>query len=426
MKIKILRILADLKFAISLLIIIIIVITLGSVIEQDKPLEFYQQNYPENKLVFGLLNWKIIQKIGIDHLYKTIWFISLLIIFGVSLITCTVFQQFPIVKFSKRCNFNLLKNSNITTSLNYLNNGKFLTKIICSGYFSYQQKMNLYSIKGILGRISPIFVHISIIIILFGSILSAFTGFNVQELIPKSEIVHIQNVINSGPLTKISQQAIRLNDFWISYYSNNNIKQFYSNISILDNRGSEIVNKTISVNKPLVYNDLTFYQTDWTFVGIRLKENNKSFQLPFLFSQKLNKKLFVTWLPINRNEKIKKLQQSFFFGKTIIIKNYKEFISIYDLSETLETNNDIYEFILNNNYKTIDFIVSSGLQIKLDPGVLFIYCGFGFLMLSSLLSYLSFSQIFVLKNFEKKNLILYAKTNRDKYLLKLEIFNILK
>jgi cytochrome c biogenesis protein len=73
MKIKILRILADLKFAISLLIIIIIVITLGSVIEQDKPLEFYQQNYPENKLVFGLLNWKIIQKIGIDHLYKTIW-----------------------------------------------------------------------------------------------------------------------------------------------------------------------------------------------------------------------------------------------------------------------------------------------------------------------------------------------------------------
>ena len=233
MKTKFLKVIADLKFAISLLILIIIVIILGSIIEQDKPIEYYQQNYPENKLFFGLLNWKFIEKIGIDHLYKTSWFIFLLGIFGLSLIACTFSQQFPIVIFSRRCYFRELKIFDITTSINYLKNGKFLNNLISQGYLTYQQKTNLYSTKGLVGRIAPIFVHLSIILVLVGSIISALFGFNVQELIAKSEIIHIQNVVNSGPFSKFSQEIIRVNDFWINYYKTDKTKQFYSNISIL-------------------------------------------------------------------------------------------------------------------------------------------------------------------------------------------------
>jgi len=271
--------------------LIIIVIILGSIIEQDKPIEYYQQNYPENKLFFGLLNWKFIEKIGIDHLYKTSWFIFLLGIFGLSLIACTFSQQFPIVIFSRRCYFRELKIFDITTSINYLKNGKFLNNLISQGYLTYQQKTNLYSTKGLVGRIAPIFVHLSIILVLVGSIISALFGFNVQELIAKSEIIHIQNVVNSGPFSKFSQEIIRVNDFWINYYKTDKTKQFYSNISILDNTGNEILNKTISVNKPLTYKNLTFYQTDWTIIGIRIQQDNKNFQLPFILSEKLDKKI---------------------------------------------------------------------------------------------------------------------------------------
>jgi cytochrome c biogenesis protein len=422
MKTKILKMIANLKFAIILLLLITIVIVIGSIIEQDKPLEFYQQNYPEKESIFGFLNWKFIQITGIDHLYRTAWFISLLIIFGASLISCTFLQQFPIVKFSRRCNFNISKITDIETSINYSNNGKFLNKIISNGYFTYQQKTNLYSIKGLLGRISPIFVHLSILLILFGSIISALGGFNIQELVPKSEVIHLQNIIISGPLSKFSQEPIRVNDFWINYYKENKkIKQFYSNISILDDIGTEVVNKTISVNKPLIYKNLTFYQTDWTFIGIRIKENNKFFQLPFILSEKLDNKLFVTWLPI-------KVEKKDVLGKTILLKNYQETIFIYNLQGNLETTNDIYESLVNNNYKAIDFLISTGLQIKFDPGISFIYFGFGFLMISTFLSYLSFSQILGFKKppKNKNNLIIHLKTNRDKYLLNLEIFNLKK
>jgi len=102
---KVLRVIADLKFAISLLVIISVTITIGSIIEQDQTLEYYKENYPEIRPLFGFLTWKFIDFIGIDHLYRTIWFIALLIIFGTSLISCTFLQQFPTLKFSRRCNF---------------------------------------------------------------------------------------------------------------------------------------------------------------------------------------------------------------------------------------------------------------------------------------------------------------------------------
>lgn len=419
--IKILKFIAELKFAIGLLILIAITITIGSIIEQDKPLDFYQQNYPQQAPIFGFITWKFIQFTGIDHLYRTFWFITLLIIFGTSLITCTMLQQFPTLKFSRRCTFLKTKFTNIETLIKQENLGKFLNQTISQGYFIYQQKMNFYATKGLIGRISPLFVHLSIILILFGSIIAAICGFNSQELIPKSEIFHIQNIVISGPLSRFSQQPIRINDFWINYYKDNKIKQFYSNISILDEIGKEIVNKTISVNKPLIYNNLTFYQTDWTFVGLRLEKDHKSFQLPLILTENVSNKIWLSWLPTEN-----KILKDNSFGKTIIINNYKENILTYNSKGELEKDIDLNEFLIDKNYKLIDFIACTGLQIKADPGVFFIYLGFGTLMISTFLSYMSFCQVWgivnILKN--KKNLIISAKTNRGKFSLNLEIFKL--
>lgn len=420
---KILRVIADLKFAISLLVIISLTITIGSIIEQDQTLEYYQENYPEFRPLFGFLTWKFIDFTGIDHLYRTIWFIALLIIFGTSLITCTFLQQFPTLKFSRRCNFFFTKKLDVETLINQENIGKFINKIINQGYYIYQQKTNFYATKGLIGRVAPVFVHLSILLILFGSIIAALCGFNAQELIPKSEIIHVQNTVIAGPLSRLSQQSIRVNDFWINYYKDSKIKQFYSNISILNDNGSEILNKTISVNQPLIYKNLTLYQTDWTFVGLRLKENNKSFQIPLILTKNLGNKVWFSWLPFKSN-----VIKENFLGETILINNYKENILTYDLKGNLINDVDKSEKLIENHYELIDFISSTGLQIKSDPGTIFIYFGFGFLMLSTFLSYLSFSQIWAifddLKN--KKTLIILAKTSRSKFSFDTEIFKITK
>ena len=70
-----------------------------------------------------------------------------------------------------------------------------------------------------------------------------------------------------------------------------------------------------------------------------------------------------------------------------------------------------------------DIISSTGLQIKLDPGIIYIYIGFGLLILSSLFSYVSYSRIWVLKKLDKVKII--GTTTRSKYQFELEFLKLL-
>ena len=84
MKIKSLKYLADLRFAISILLIISLCSVIGTVIEQDQSIEIYKLNYPITHKLFGFLSWETIIQLGFDHVYKTWWFITLILIFGIS------------------------------------------------------------------------------------------------------------------------------------------------------------------------------------------------------------------------------------------------------------------------------------------------------------------------------------------------------
>jgi len=76
----------------------------------------------------------------------------------------------------------------------------------------FQQKNLLYCYKGLIGRIAPIFVHFSMILVLFGTLIGSFGGFKAQEIVPKTENFHIQNVFNNGPLTEVPNFSGRIND----------------------------------------------------------------------------------------------------------------------------------------------------------------------------------------------------------------------
>ena len=98
---KYIKIFTDLKFAISILIMIAISSSLGSFIEQDEPLAFYEENYPLNKPIYGFINFNFIINLGLDHVYQTWWFLLLLITLGICLISCTMTRQFPLLITSK-------------------------------------------------------------------------------------------------------------------------------------------------------------------------------------------------------------------------------------------------------------------------------------------------------------------------------------
>ena len=90
MKQKLFRSLADLRFAIGILLIIAFFSIIGTIIEQDQSIETYKANYPLTNRVLGFLSWDIILKFGLDHVYKTWWFLGLIFLFGCSLTLCSV------------------------------------------------------------------------------------------------------------------------------------------------------------------------------------------------------------------------------------------------------------------------------------------------------------------------------------------------
>lgn len=102
---ELLPLLADLRLAIILLLTIAVFSISGTVIEQGQSIEFYQANYPEHPALFGVLTWKLILALGLDHVYRTWWFLALLILFGASLTACTFTRQVPALKAAQRWRF---------------------------------------------------------------------------------------------------------------------------------------------------------------------------------------------------------------------------------------------------------------------------------------------------------------------------------
>ena len=142
MKQKIFKLLADLRFAITILLLIASLSIIGTVIEQDQSTEVYKSNYPLTNKVFGILSWDIILKFGLDHVYKSWWFIFLIILLGISLLSCTSLQQLPTLKLARRCQF--FRTSSQFSRL------KILAKLKIDVYepIIYKIRKNKYSIFG--------------------------------------------------------------------------------------------------------------------------------------------------------------------------------------------------------------------------------------------------------------------------------------
>ena len=419
MKQKIFRLLADLRFSIFILLLISFCSIAGTVIEQDQSIETYKLNYPLTNPVFGFLTWDRILQFGLDHVYKTWWFFSLIFLFGISLISCAFLQQFPSLKIARRCQFfrttGQFYRLKISTILNNFSFNKILSRIKENSYSIFQQKNIIYCYKGLTGRIAPIIVHFSMILVLVGTIIGSLFGFKAQEIVPKTETFHIQNILNNGQLTIIPKTSARINDFWITYTKNKTISQFYSDISILDNQGNERNRKTISVNYPLISKSVYYYQTDWNLIGLRFQTfKNEIIEYPLI---NLNQnKVWLTWISNN---------SSFNEGIITIIDNLEGYASVYNENGQFLGNIELNESV---NFKIpltlLEIISSTGLQIKTDPGIPIIYLGFFFLMISTLISYITYSQIWIIQ--KNQQIFIGGNTNRAIFEFELEFFKFLK
>lgn len=421
MKQNLFRLLADLRVSIFILLLICFCSLIGTIIEQDQPIEVYKINYPLTSPVFGFLSWDQILRFGLDHVYKTWWFFTLIFLFGLSLVLCSFLQQLPSLKIARRCQFfrttSQFYRLKISTILTHFSITKILSRIKSHKYSIFQQKNIFYCYKGLIGRIAPIIVHFSMILVLIGTIIGSLFGFKAQEIVPKTENFHLQNILTNGALTIVPQTSARINDFWITYTKKKTISQFYSDISILDNQGNEATRKTISVNHPLIYKGIYYYQTDWNLIGLRFQDfNNQIMEYPLVNILKDQNKVWVTWIS-NQDQKKN--------GIVLIINNLEGYSSLYNEKGQFLGNIELNEKgIFKSSTSFLEVISSTGLQIKTDPGIPIIYLGFFFLMISTLISYITYSQVWIIQKDQK--IFIGGNTNRAIFEFELEFFKFVK
>ena len=409
-----LKIIGDLRFAIVLLLVISMFSAIGTVIEQDKDISFYELNYPLNKPLFGFLSSKVILSLGLDQVYQAWWFIAIIILFGSSLISCTFSRQLPSLKLAQIWQFYKKKANLQKFELNFRLNESSLsslyTELRKNNYHVIQQGPFLYAYKGLIGKVGPIVVRISIIITLLGAILGNVSGFMAQELVPLGGLFHLQNVITSGPFSYINQDIEGyVRDFRITYSDEGNIDQFYSDLSLLNNKGETVSNKTIYVNEPLRYKGLTYYQTDWSILGLNINIDNANIvQVPLkLITTNTNSRFWIADLPLPFEKQTLNI--------LILLDDLTGKFQIYNSKQTLIAEQEIGSpfFINGHEVRIVDVITSTGLQIKADPGIPFVYFGFILLIVSVLLSYISYSQVWAIK--KGNTLYLSGRTNRAIY-----------
>jgi cytochrome c biogenesis protein len=249
-------------------------------------------------------------------------------------------------------------------------------------------------------------VHVSIVVLLTGSSIGSFGGYIAQELVPRGEIVHIQNLTKFGSLSSIPQNiSCRINDFWITYTKEQKTDQFYSDLSVINEEGKELKRKIVFVNEPLIFNELVIYQTDWDIVGLKIRLPDESvFQVPFKKVTKNGSKFWLGSIPINK-ETGKKL--------SILKNNLNDTISIYDEKGILLQESTIGDSILIEDgikLQFVEFITSTGLQIKSDPGIFTVYLSFLLLMVSIYVSFFTYSQIWLVETI--KDIAIGGQSNR--------------
>jgi cytochrome c biogenesis protein len=418
---KLIYLLGNLRLAIILLLFIALISSLGTIIEQEKTISFYETNYPISNSIAGFINSDFILFFGLDHVYTANWFLTLLFLFGGSLLSCTLSRQIPSLKLARLWKFFKSENKTNKMGISFtLSNGslsQFSYLLRQRQYNVIQQGSYIYAYKGLVGKIGPILVHLSIICILIGSVLGSLTGFMLQELIPKGELFHLQNIISSGSLSYIPQNFEGyISDFNIAYNDQGMVDQFYSEIDILDNDLQIKKEKTIFVNEPLRYSGVTFYQTDWSIVSLKFTLNNRDNFEVFLreVNGESNSRFWIGSLESEAKSKI-----------LIVLQDLTGKYLLYDSEKKLLGQSEIgHKIFFNGNHLRLNKILpSTGLQIKSDPGIPLVYTGFFFLIFSVLISYTSYFQIWIVK--KQNKVYVYGDTNRAIYFFEKSILEII-
>ncbi|MBI5599354.1 MAG: cytochrome c biogenesis protein ResB, partial [Deltaproteobacteria bacterium] len=258
----------SLKLTLSILLGIAAVSIAGTVVEQGQPIETYITRYGER--------WgNLIINLQLNDMYHSPWFTVFLVLLVLNITVCTI-ERFPpkwktllkenkgfdpsiIERLANRDSFELSSPPAVVREkiIHRLKKKRYKIKVDDSSGGAY----SVYAEKGIVGRFGSDVTHISLFLILTGTIIGSYWGFRDFSAIHLGSTVDVQGV----------DFKLRLDNFWIDFYDTGQIKQYNSVLTVVEG-GKDVLKKQIWVNEPLYYKGVRFYQSSYGMAWNRIEE----------------------------------------------------------------------------------------------------------------------------------------------------------
>ncbi len=410
---------SSLRFAISLIIFIAISSGIGTFIPQGSNKEFYIDIF-DNAPILGFLNGEKVLKFQLDHIYTSFWFLFTLILLCISLAACSFRRQIPSLKASlkwieyendkKFSKLQLTSSHQINEDADYISKADLLLKK--QGWQTYKFKSHISARKGLIGKIGPLVVHIGLIILLIGSAYGSFTSQSKEQYLLPGESL---DLINESTNSKAN---VKLVDFSIERESDGIPKQFISKLdfSSEDLKLDEI--KTAKVNHPIRFQGLTIYQADWSISNIVLEIDSILYQLQLKEIPEIGNQVWGVLVELGLENKKNFLLTIDNENGPLKISNVENFSgnNLYLNEDPLEVN--------SSKVALKKIIPSSGLIIKNDPSIPFIYFSFILIIFGTIISLIPTNQLWILVNKESQKLSIGGLSNKNLVGFKKEFFKL--
>jgi len=217
--------LASVKFAVAVIVVIIVACVAGTILPQGAEASTYVQDHPAAAARFALF-----AKLGLTHVFNAFWFIALLCVLASSVMVCST-RRFATVKrangFAKRRAF-----GSLLTHLSIL--------LILGGAVA----------RGVWGEKGSVALRA-------GETIAQFDGNTGPQPLPfalQLAKFEIETDPAAGTRAAVAPETPPM--------MKRSIKNFRSTVQLVDN-GVAVGERTIAVNSPLKVKGYTFYQTGY-------------------------------------------------------------------------------------------------------------------------------------------------------------------
>ncbi len=380
------------KLTVVLLLSLAVTSIIGTLIPQSGTASEYFQKY-------GELRYKILSFLDsifeIFDMYHSWWFQILLLLLTINIIICSIdrIQATWKIIFVKVPRFNVSRFRRLEYKKEFSENSmpdeleKIYKPIISRsyGYSRIEQTDNgfcLFAEKWRWTRLGVYLVHLSIILMLLGSLIGSIFGFEGFVNIPEGESAKKISLRNTTEMHLLDFE-IKCEDFSLSFYDSGAPKEYRSSLVIIENE-KPVLKKDIIVNDPLRYKGINIFQSSYGTLAPR--EVTLSFTIRETGME--YKKKAVINKPVDIPEGL----------GTFIIKDYSNSAGFkgHNIGEafmgilTQKTGNPVnillpIRFPSFDKMRKGDVVIAvashdqryyTGLQVTKDPGVWVVYSGF--------------------------------------------------